>query len=230
MIGRTSKTALNVIGWPSSSFTSSTFGAASGLRPRPSSSSKTTLFTMASAASPTISSWKRRLITSRGVLPGRNPGSLTLRASSLARRSTSACTSVGFDLEAEGLPDRTLLGVLDFQGTLLVGGARRPRSGRRGGRPRTASGQRRRPKRIAREAALHLRAGSSRGSGGTADARALGARAREGVGVRFPPSAPPNASAPGSRASKRSEQSVSVVRCPFRFLSPSPCTLPFVRI
>ncbi len=95
MRGSVSNTALKLMGWPSSSFTSSTFGGASGLRPRPSSSSKTTLFTMASAASPRMSSRNRRLTTSTGTLPGRNPGSFTLRASSLARVSISCWTRSG---------------------------------------------------------------------------------------------------------------------------------------
>ncbi len=79
-MGRVSKTARKVIGWPSSILRSATCGMASGWSPRPSSSSKTTRFTMASATSPMSWSRKRFFTTSAGTLPGRKPGSFSFFA------------------------------------------------------------------------------------------------------------------------------------------------------
>ncbi len=92
-MGSVSKTARNVMGWFSSILRSVTCGLASGLSPRPSSSWNTTRLTTASATS--SRTWERNLflMTSGGVLPGRNPGSFTFRAYSRARVSISFSTT-----------------------------------------------------------------------------------------------------------------------------------------
>jgi hypothetical protein len=95
MIGSVSKTARKVIGWFSSILRSVTRGLARGLRPRPSSSCGTTLFTTASTTSSRTWARNRFLMTSGGVLPGRKPGSLTVRAYSRARVSISLSTTSG---------------------------------------------------------------------------------------------------------------------------------------
>src|SRR5262249_11152579 len=127
--GNVSKTARNVMGWPSSILRSETLGMVIGLRPRPSISSKTTLLTIDSATSPSTWSLKRFRITSRATLPRPYPGTPGPAAVLLAPRLDLLAHHLGLDLERQRLADRGLFDELDFQAHLVFDGMEGPLAG-----------------------------------------------------------------------------------------------------